>query len=273
MSNLVQRIITGIIGAAILISAIYLGDVVFLLFVAVITIIGLLEFYKLVNLKCYSMLGILVSLIISGLFFLTKGHVFLMKYDILLPALLSAFVLLSLTFAVLTSRKEEFFYEKLKAAIFTIFGIFYVSWLLNHLILIRIIPVFGRNLVFLLFFAVWSLDIFAYFFGMKFGKTKFSKISPKKSVEGAVAGFLACILTTWGLTYLMPTNLAPKQALILGGLLGIFGQIGDFAESLIKRSVGAKDSGTILPGHGGVLDRFDSIIFTAPIVYYFVKLL
>ncbi|MCP4482553.1 MAG: phosphatidate cytidylyltransferase [bacterium] len=272
MSNLMQRIITGIIGAVILIVTIYIGDIVFLSLVALISIIGVLEFYKIVDSKCFKILGVIASLFISCLFFLTKGHMFLMKYDILLPILLTFFILFSLIFAIYNSKSQKLFLEDLKAAIFTIFGVFYVAWLFNHLILLRSIPIFGRDLVLITFIAIWCLDSCAYFVGVRFGKTKFSMISPKKSIEGSLAGFLACILAVWLLKYLFNTNLTRVHALIIGVLIGVFGQLGDLAGSLLKRSFDVKDSSSILPGHGGVLDRFDSAIFVAPVVYYYIKI-
>ena len=275
MNNLVLRIITGIVGAVALLGLIYIGNIPFFLLVMILSIIGIIELYKMLKksmIDCYMFLGISVSICISVLFYLSKGHMFLLAHDVLLPALLSLFVLVSLTASILSIGYDEFS-KKLKDTVFTVFGLMYVSWMFNHLILVRELPIYGRNLVYLLFFSVWSLDTFAYFFGMKFGKHKLAeKISPKKSIEGSIAGFVSCLLVCFFVRYIMNTGLSAIDSLILGALIGIFGQIGDLAESLIKRSVGCKDSGAILPGHGGVLDRFDSILFAAPILYYYIKI-
>ena len=110
----------------------------------------------------------------------------------------------------------------------------------------------------------WANDVGAYFVGSKFGKTKlFPRISPKKTWEGSFGGVMMTFLTGWLLSlYIIELNL--KDWLILALIVSIFGSIGDLVESMLKRSVGVKDSGTILPGHGGFLDRFDAFIFLLP---------
>jgi len=275
MSNFFVRTITGIIGGAFLVWMIYLGFLPFFLFVAFLTVLGLLEFYKLVNkmgYKCNKFLGVILSLLISGMFFLAKGHFSFDKYEMFLPLGLSVFFLLIFSGAIFFVKKEDLKTAFLNVAV-TITGVFYVSWLLNHLILIREIPVYGKNYVFILFFCVWALDVFAYIFGMKFGKHRLAEnISPKKSIEGAFFGFVFAILASILFHYIFKTNFGFKNSLYIGIGIGVFGQIGDLFESLIKRAADEKDSGYILPGHGGVLDRFDSIIFTAPLFYYFVRI-
>ena len=125
----------------------------------------------------------------------------------------------------------------------------------------------------MLFVAIWMCDIFAYFGGSTFGKHKlYPKVSPKKSIEGAVSGFLGAFVTVYfANVYLLP-ELSFAQVCVLVILLGLFGQIGDLIESLFKRDAGVKDSGNSIPGHGGVLDRLDSFIFVTPVVLITVKL-
>jgi len=127
----------------------------------------------------------------------------------------------------------------------------------------------GAWLVLYVFVVTWSADAGAYFIGMRFGKRPLApRLSPKKTVEGAVGGVLASTVTsllmgTWlGLPWI--------HCLIIGPVLGALGEIGDLAESALKRDLGIKDFGGILPGHGGVLDRFDSLLFTAPVAYYYL---
>jgi phosphatidate cytidylyltransferase len=116
-------------------------------------------------------------------------------------------------------------------------------------------------------------DTFAYFVGRAFGRTKMAPIlSPKKSWEGAIGGLLASLLTAVLCVPLLGLPLHPAYAALIGGLAGVVGPAGDLAESLIKRQVGIKDSGNLIPGHGGMLDRVDSLIFVAPLVYYLVLL-
>ncbi|HLP88249.1 MAG TPA: phosphatidate cytidylyltransferase [Nostocaceae cyanobacterium] len=131
----------------------------------------------------------------------------------------------------------------------------------------------GLTTTILTFLCIWAADIGAYTIGKFFGKTPLSDISPKKTVEGAVFGILSSVVValvgadTLNLPYTLATGLT------LGLLIGIAGLLGDLTESLLKRDAGVKDSGQLIPGHGGILDRTDSYIFTAPLVYYFVTLL
>ncbi len=131
----------------------------------------------------------------------------------------------------------------------------------------------GLGATLLTFMCIWAADIGAYFVGKYFGKTPLSEISPKKTVEGAIFGITASVIVGVAAAYYI--NL-PKYYLTgaaLGSLIGIASLLGDLTESMLKRDAGVKDSGDIIPGHGGILDRTDSYIFTAPLVYYFMTLI
>jgi phosphatidate cytidylyltransferase len=131
----------------------------------------------------------------------------------------------------------------------------------------------GLTATLLAFLCIWAADIGAYIFGKSFGRTRLSDISPKKTVEGAIFGVSASIavavLGAWYLTW----PVWPITGAALGLLIGIASLLGDLTESMMKRDAGVKDSGQLIPGHGGILDRADSYVFTAPLVYYFVTLL
>ena len=161
----------------------------------------------------------------------------------------------------------------------TILGALYCGWLPCHLLLIRQIGMNrvsafqfsyseGLGLLMFVFLAVAMTDIGAYYFGVRFGKHKLAEvISPKKTVEGAIGGALcAIIISILGIFY---TKLSLCQAIIGGIIITASAQLGDLSESLIKRDAGVKDSSDILPGHGGMLDRFDGYIFAIPVAYYF----
>jgi phosphatidate cytidylyltransferase len=151
----------------------------------------------------------------------------------------------------------------------TLLGIFMITWCLFHLVALRGLVSDGMQLTFLLIVTVWVMDTAAYFFGKSMGRRQLSSVSPKKTWEGAAAGFIAAILTAVGIAKLTGGLVSPWFAAGAGVLIGIFGQLSDIAESMLKRAVGAKDSSSILPGHGGILDRFDSYIFLAPVIYYY----
>ena len=130
----------------------------------------------------------------------------------------------------------------------------------------------GELALWMVLLGTWSSDTFAYFFGIAFGRHKFCSVSPKKSMEGAVAGFVFAFAVTGGIAYHgLHTGLVP--AVVLGLTVAFFAPVGDLVESILKRSFKIKDSGNFFPGHGGVLDRFDSLLFAVPAVYYMMKLL
>ncbi len=154
-----------------------------------------------------------------------------------------------------------------------LFGVVYIGVTLGHLLLIRALPD-GVFLVFFLALVTWSGDTGAYYVGRNFGRRKLAPLtSPNKTVEGLLGGFaLATIIALVARAWFLPA-FSIGDCLALGLLLTGAGAVGDLAESAMKRSAGVKDSGTILPGHGGILDRVDSLLFTAPTFYYYVTLL
>jgi len=133
------------------------------------------------------------------------------------------------------------------------------------------INLWGGFTVVAIFATIWICDTAAYFGGKTFGKHKlFVKVSPNKTWEGAVFGFIFSVLTMLAAKILVIDYLSYQHAIVIGALVGIFGQIGDLIESRFKRDSGVKDSSSIIPGHGGVYDRFDSLIYVSPIVYLYI---
>lgn len=158
----------------------------------------------------------------------------------------------------------------------TLLGVVYIGWAFGfHLIQLRAISGTGRGLIFFLVLTIWLGDTAAYLFGKWFGTHKLSpKISPGKTIEGTIAGLVFGSLGGFGVwSFLLKDTLSFPHALILTVLLGIFGQLSDLSESVLKRSADVKDSGHLIPGHGGLLDRCDSLIFSAPVLYYYFKYL
>ncbi|OGN99256.1 MAG: hypothetical protein A2Y58_03150 [Chloroflexi bacterium RBG_13_51_52] len=191
--------------------------------------------------------------------------------------LLTAAVVLSLILLVFLPKREGLF----NRWAWTITGILYIGWLLSFLIALRLepgtagFPDAGRNFVFLAILATFGSDTMAYFIGKAMGKHKLApQISPGKTWEGTFGGILGAVIISLLFTIDTPLQLPLNygQAILLGVLISVFGQVGDLAESLLKRNLGVKDSGKMMPGHGGVLDRTDSILFAGVVVYLYYAL-
>ncbi len=154
----------------------------------------------------------------------------------------------------------------------TVLGVVYVAMLFSFQVMVRM-GADGKQWLVFLFFTIWASDIGAYAVGLPFGKHRlYEKVSPKKSIEGllgalAAAVGMALLCRVW---FMPPMGIAEAVAVAL--LLAAVGTIGDLAESLLKRAAGVKDSGGIIPGHGGVLDRMDSMLFAAPVLYYYLMM-
>ena len=153
---------------------------------------------------------------------------------------------------------------------FALLAFIYIPFLLMHLVLLRQTP-FGVQWLFVIMLIVMTNDSAAYYTGTTFGKRRlYPLVSPKKSVEGAIGGLLGSLGGTMIAKFTFFPQLTFTDAIITALFIGMVGQIGDLFESLLKRSFGVKDSGRLIPGHGGVLDRMDSILFAAPVTYYYV---
>ncbi|MBR3599207.1 MAG: phosphatidate cytidylyltransferase, partial [Lachnospiraceae bacterium] len=161
--------------------------------------------------------------------------------------------------------------RKLEDAMATITGVLYVVFFSFHVTLVEQTGEFGL-LVWLIFLTAFGTDIMAYFSGYAFGKHKLCpKISPKKTIEGSIGGILGSVILCGLFGYIVMPRLL-VHCLIIGILGGVVSQFGDLTASIFKRKMGIKDYGNLIPGHGGILDRFDSVLFTAPMVYYYISL-
>lgn len=161
--------------------------------------------------------------------------------------------------------------RKLEDAMATITGIFYVVFFSFHVTLVEQTGEFS-NLVWLIFLTAFGTDSMAYFAGYAFGKHKLCPtISPKKTIEGSIGGILGSVIFCGIFGYIVIPRLI-IHCIIIGVLGGIVSQFGDLTASIFKRKMGIKDYGHLIPGHGGILDRFDSVLFTAPMIYYYIAL-
>jgi len=172
---------------------------------------------------------------------------------------------------IVTSMKTNF-----NDLVYTFVGIIYIAFFIGSMVMVRGLEN-GKILIWYVLFAGWATDVFAYAIGMKFGKHKFSSVSPKKSIEGAIAGTIGAIVVTTIYTYFIneytSLDYSYLYVSIITLILSIIGQIGDFAASTIKRYVDIKDYSNLIPGHGGMLDRIDSIMFIAPFAYMLLRIL
>ena len=183
---------------------------------------------------------------------------------------------LALALTLILSFSYQIFRDQVNLAFLsvasTLLGVIYIGWAFgHHLILLRGINGAGRGLIFFLIVIIWLSDTAAYLFGRWFGTHKLSPtISPRKTIEGTIAGLVFGVIGGLGVwSFFLKDVLSFPHVLILGILLGLVGQLSDLSESIIKRSAEVKDSGHLIPGHGGLLDRCDSLIFSAPVLYYY----
>ncbi|MCX7905640.1 MAG: phosphatidate cytidylyltransferase [Elusimicrobiales bacterium] len=261
---ILPRIITAILGIPIILTVIYFGSIPFFLFVVFVIVISNWEYYLMMKTSLRSpdpYTLFFASFLIPASFFLSSSE------------LGSLLIFLVVTLSVVLPFSVELFREEksIERIAYTYIGVFFISYTLSHIILIREIPKDGKILVYLLFVSVWLCDTFAYFIGKLFGKNKLSEISPKKTIEGFIAGLVSVIVFYYFISKKYHF-LSEWKFMVLAILVGIAGQYSDLAQSLIKRICGVKDSSNLLPGHGGIFDRFDSYIFLSPFFYYFYML-
>ncbi len=233
----------------------------FLLLLTIVVGIGLMEFYRMLSAKgfpCWRWLGVASGIALPVACYLGG-----------MPNQAAVAAIIILSFVIGLFMRQELA-TSLQSIAFTLLGVFYVSWLLGYVLLLRLLGD-GPNYVFYIFGVVWLGDAAALVSGTLMGRHKLAPtISPGKTIEGAIGGILGslCAAILGGLWLLGHFTL--RQYLAVGFILAVFGQLGDLSESLLKRSTGIKDSGMLIPGHGGILDKIDGILFGAPALYYYV---
>ncbi|HEY9872649.1 MAG TPA: phosphatidate cytidylyltransferase [Candidatus Obscuribacterales bacterium] len=281
-----SRIVSGIVAIAFAVGIILFGGWYFTLGFCIIVYLGQLEYFQLVRAK-----GILpagkTTLVVSQVLLLTAT---------IAPELVDAIFPLagtSICFYLLFQPKLA----TIADISTSILGLFYGGYLPSYWIRLRVglSPAVASNLplngywpdswtdlssfpqgltaTFLAFSCIWAADIGAYTFGKFFGRTRLSDISPKKTVEGAIFGVAGSMAVAAAGAWYLHWPSWQVTGITLGLLIGIASLLGDLTESMMKRDAGVKDSGQLIPGHGGILDRADSYVFTAPLVFYFVTLL
>ncbi len=257
MKELLRRLITGAVYVLLLLSAVFLSSDAFDFLFMVFGLACLYEYKRLVLLRGYH-----IFIAYLGLWW---AYIYLIDERILINLLMIITIgvdLMLLYYLFSKTKKIRWNYQKF------ITGLFYIG---GGCIFLTMIPYkdneFAKLLIMGIFVLIWINDSFAYLVGKSIGRTKlFTRVSPKKTVEGVIGGFVFTLIGTYFLAKYEPI-LSLNQWLILAVVVVFFGTLGDLVESKLKRDAGVKDSGAILPGHGGLLDRLDSLIFAAPFAY------
>lgn len=259
----IKRIITSVIGLPSMVLAIVFGNK-YLIGIGIFLagIICMYEYFGVIKKvsKPIEWIGYLSTILIVGAIFIESNKMIpLVTFSI-------PFVMLLLFLQVIITNMRTNF----KDVAYTFIGILYISFFLMFIVLIRGME-HGKILMGYTLIISWATDIFAYLIGRKFGKHKFSKISPKKSIEGSIAGIIGAIVTSVIYTFIISKYWQIQNqyivVIISTFILSIISQIGDFVASSIKRFVDVKDFGELIPGHGGMLDRIDSLLFILPFFY------
>jgi len=267
-NNLTQRIITGLLGAAGIITGVCINEWTYCLIFCIICLFSLLEFYKLAGLdgvvpqKTFGTICGVSIFVLS--FLIEKGAISDRYYFLIFPIV---------SFVYMIKLYKKFERKPFTNIAFTFLGIFYVAVpisLLNVAVFEN--DNYNYEIIFGCLFILWASDTGAYFAGTFFGRRKlFERISPKKSWEGFFGGALLALVFAYGLS-LYFHSISLTQWIIVGVIIIVGGTFGDLVESLLKRSIEIKDSGTSIPGHGGFLDRFDGLLISTPFIVAYLEL-
>ncbi|MBQ8802965.1 MAG: phosphatidate cytidylyltransferase [Tyzzerella sp.] len=261
------RLLSGILLVIIALATIITGGDILFATLLIISLIGMTELYKIldVNRQLLGFAGYAACVLYYALIRMGRAD---------------GITFLTIAFLMVLMLIYVFSYPKYRSEhiMLIFFGLFYVAFMLSYVYQIRMLEQ-GAFLVWLVFLCSWGSDTCAYCVGMLIGKHKMApKLSPKKSIEGAVGGVVGAALLSALYAVIMGavfsgTELSAVQYALIGAVGSVISQVGDLAASAIKRNHDVKDYGKLIPGHGGILDRFDSVIFTAPIIYYMAMIL
>tara|TARA_B100000029_G_scaffold416377_1_gene420609 strand:+ start:226 stop:1116 length:891 start_codon:yes stop_codon:yes gene_type:complete len=282
-----SRTLINIIGLPLILFVVYQGGVLFHLFVSFIMFLSIKEMDQLMKIKSYSINVIFLYSMIPIMFFSNKLYFnfmypilnikfatldFLWPENFVFHLVKMDFIGIIIFLVVCIWEIFRFKNNPIENIAITLFALIWIVFFLDMFISIRNYYCNGFHFTLCILLSVWACDSAAFFFGSKFGKKKIlPKISPNKTWIGTIAGYFFALLTVYSFSIIfLFLNFTILDVFILGTIFGVIGQLGDFFESLIKRELNVKDSGTILQGHGGVLDRFDSMFFVIPSFYVYI---
>ncbi len=268
--SLFKRILASVIFLPCLFIITRRGGFYYVMLIDIMILVGLWEFYRMMEakgLRPYKVIGILSGIALSWYIYFHQG---------IYANFFLSIVFIGIMSLELVRRERRFATYHISV---TIFGVFYVAWLGGHLILLRELPhlkgldyQLGFSYVMIVFIMTWSYDTGAYTVGKLIGRRKiFPSISPGKTLEGLLGGLVFSVAGILVARFLIAGYLSIFQAVVLAVISSLVGQVGDLVESMIKRDARIKDSSATIPGHGGVLDRFDSMLFTSPLIYYILR--
>jgi phosphatidate cytidylyltransferase len=267
--NLIQRIAVAAVAIPAILFLVFRGGDLFLYFVLLLASVGMIEYLKNGHMAVYSPFFLLPFIgAVAAVYLSATG-----RGEYGLFSLLGVFLAVGILLAVGSDPVERLF----SRLTYIVWGTFYIGLLYPFVYLIRgqsgwMEPAPGRWWLFLLLGSLWLGDTAAMFFGKSFGRHKLAPtVSPNKTIEGFIGGFIGVIVAAMVFKIFWLREIPAYHFLLISLLVGLFGQLGDLVESLWKRSLGIKDSSHIIPGHGGVLDRFDSLLFSAPVLYLYLK--
>jgi phosphatidate cytidylyltransferase len=268
LSNNSIRILVAVLTIPLILLVSYLGGYFFFIFVLGIALLSFFELHQ-IALKKRIFTNLILGLAAVCIILINKLHPFADDYSLVLlfTVILTAVELFRNKGSAITNLGTTFL------------GIFYIGFFAGSLILVREfyppvdgLYIRGGLIIISIFASIWVCDSAAYWGGTSFGKHKlYPRVSPSKSWEGAVFGFIFAIITMICAKLIILDFLSWQTIISFGIIVGLFGQIGDLIESLIKRDAGVKDSSNYIPGHGGIFDRFDSLLYSAPFVYLYLK--
>ncbi len=267
--NLIQRLVVAAIFIPLLLYVFHLGGIVFLGVVEVIIILSVWEFFTLTKIKLYWWQKLL--LVALAIFPAISNQFLDGRY--LLETILGTMFLTTLPYTFTRGLGDVS-----RSIGVGFFGVIYLSLGLSSLILLRsgtvVAPELAAGWVTFLFAAIWIIDTAAYYVGVKRGRDKLSPaISPNKTVQGFFGGFLGAVLAAGIFSVIFLKEVGFVGLILPAMVIAFFGQLGDLVESIFKREMGVKDSSNLIPGHGGILDRFDSLVFAAPALYLYLRYL
>jgi phosphatidate cytidylyltransferase len=258
-----RRILTTVVGLPLLIVIIWLGAPWFSLLMAVMAGLASWEFYRMAGrIKVQPVTYFAIALVVL---ITVSPHC---PYSSTLPILITSAIIISLIWLLFRFPRDQAFTNWA----WTMAGILYIGWMLSYWVELRNLET-GMALVFLAMFTTFANDTGAFFVGRAWGKHALApSISSGKTWEGAIGGLLSSVVASLLIGIIVKAPYSYWQIAIAGLIISIFAQLGDLVESLLKRNTDVKDAGKLIPGHGGILDRMDSLIFTGVIVYYLVEL-